>query len=198
MKSSTPMFLVPAFCFALTLACSSLETTPVRESSIPVIENQKYVMAVQTGHRGMDKILYEHCYRQFSETLPIVEAGEYTGIIEVYFSTSGESAFIGTSSTTSSANAYAQGWYSGYSGFGYATAQGSSTTLSASGSFTWQNSTMLVTIKRKDGTRIWSADYKYKGGWELSGWVVNTPDEAARLCAKRMGKFIASAFKKAH
>ncbi len=29
----------------------------------------------------MDKILYEHCYREFSKTLSIVETGDYDGIV---------------------------------------------------------------------------------------------------------------------
>lgn len=45
---------------------------------------------------------------------------------------------------------------------------------------------MLLTIKDHDGNRLWSADYSYKGGWEMSGWSVNTPDEAARLCLRRI------------
>lgn len=45
---------------------------------------------------------------------------------------------------------------------------------------------MIVVLKHGDGGRLWSADYSYKGGWELSGWVVNTPAEAARLVAKRL------------
>ena len=39
----------------------------------------------------------------------------------------------------------------------------------------------VAIVRGADGQRLYSADYKYKGGWELSGWVVNTPEEAARL-----------------
>ncbi len=52
--------------------------------------------------------------------------------------------------------------------------------------FDGQNSTMLAVLRQGDGERLWSGDYSYKGGWELSGWVVNTPEEAARLVAKRL------------
>ncbi len=45
---------------------------------------------------------------------------------------------------------------------------------------------MLAVLRREDGERIWSADYNYKGGWEFSGWTVNTPEEAARLVSKRL------------
>lgn len=59
--------------------------------------------------------------------------------------------------------------------------------IAASGGvFQWQNSTMLIVLRHADGERLWSADYNYKGGWEFSGWVVNTPEEVARLVAKRL------------
>jgi hypothetical protein len=45
---------------------------------------------------------------------------------------------------------------------------------------------MLIVLKRADGERLWSADCNYKGGWELSRWVVNTPEEAGRLVTKRL------------
>ena len=53
---------------------------------------------------------------------------------------------------------------------------------------------MLAVLRRADGERLWSADYNYKGGWEMSGWVVNTPDEAARLVTKRLkARYVADA-----
>ena len=45
---------------------------------------------------------------------------------------------------------------------------------------------MLAVLRQGDGERLWSGDYSYKAGWELSGWVVNAPEEAARLVAKRL------------
>jgi hypothetical protein len=58
--------------------------------------------------------------------------------------------------------------------------------VSTGGEFVWQNSTLLVVVRDKNGRRLYTADYDYKGGWELSGWVVNTPEEAARLCIERV------------
>jgi hypothetical protein len=45
---------------------------------------------------------------------------------------------------------------------------------------------MMIVLKKTDGTRLWTADYNYKGGMEMSGFVVNTPDEAARLVLERL------------
>jgi len=50
----------------------------------------------------------------------------------------------------------------------------------------WQNSTMLMVIKSGDGARLWTGEYTYKGGMELSSFSVNAPAEAAKLVSKRM------------
>jgi hypothetical protein len=107
--------------------------------------------------------------------------------MEITFASSDQSWFAGSSSSMGSDTAYGSGWYNvtGYVG-GTAALSGSSTTISSGGTFTWQNSTMLIVLKKSDGERIWTVDYNYKGGWEISGWVVNTPDEAARLVLKRL------------
>jgi hypothetical protein len=55
---------------------------------------------------------------------------------------------------------------------------------------------MLMALKHADGERLWSADYNYKGGWELSGWVVNTPEEAARLVSRRLKDRFVADFKR--
>jgi hypothetical protein len=33
---------------------------------------------------------------------------------------------------------------------------------------------------------LWTADYEYKGGSDISGFWVNTADGAAKLCLKRL------------
>ena len=50
----------------------------------------------------------------------------------------------------------------------------------------WQNSTMLITLKDANGTRLWTADYEYKGGSDISGFWVNTAEGAAKVCVKRL------------
>ena len=37
---------------------------------------------------------------------------------------------------------------------------------------TWQNSTMLMVIKDSKGKRLWTGEYNYKGGVEMSGFSV--------------------------
>src|SRR6476660_2595306 len=36
----------------------------------------------------------------------------------------------------------------------------------------WQNSTMLVIIRTPDRERLWTGEYNYKGGMEMSGFSV--------------------------
>ena len=134
----------------------------------------------------MDAIVYEMAYEQFSKVMPLREQGPYTAGLEITFVSSTQSAFLGTSSTAVSGSAVSTGWYTG----GNAVA----TTISSGSVFQWQNSTMLGVLRRDSGERLWSADYNYKGGWEMSGWVVNTPEEAARLVSKRLAaKFMQDA-----
>jgi len=49
-----------------------------------------------------------------------------------------------------------------------------------------------MTLKDRNGDRLWTADYNYKGGWEMSGFAVNTADETARLCVRRLKMRMAS------
>jgi hypothetical protein len=186
--------LAALFVFVL-IGCSSVETQKVSLPLSSIQQSEKIQLLVRTGNSVMDKLVYEMAYQQFSDILPLREKEPFTGVMEITFVSSGQSAFIGSSSTIGSATAYGSGWYSrnGYVG-GSAVVSGSSTTISSGGTFTWQNSTMLIVLKKSDGERLWTADYNYKGGWEMSGWVVNTPDEAAHLVLKRLKEKFQSDF----
>ena len=191
----TPLVLT---LLALVLTgCSSVQTQKAGTSLSTLQSSERFQLLVRTGNPVMDKIVYEMAFQQFGDVLPLREQEPFTGVMEITFASSDQSWFVGSSSTVGSATAYGSGWYShsGYIG-GTATITGSSSTVSSGGAFTWQNSTMLIVLKKSDGERIWTADYSYKGGWEPSGWVVNTPDEAARLVIKRLKNKFKNDFKK--
>lgn len=178
---------LPLALLALLLAaCSSVET---QKSGIPLsrIQAERFQVLVRTGYPFMDKLVYELAFQQFGSLIPLKEKEPFSGSLEITFTSSAQSASIGSSTTAGGATAQSSGWYTGtgYVG-GSASAVGSATTVSSGGTFTWQNSTMLIVLKKTDGDRLWTADYSYKGGWELSGFVVNTPEEAARLVLKRL------------
>jgi hypothetical protein len=52
----------------------------------------------------------------------------------------------------------------------------------------WQNSTMLVVIRAPSKERLWTGEYNYKGGMEMSGFKVTTKEEAAKLVVQRISK----------
>jgi hypothetical protein len=172
---------------ACIAGCSSVETQKKNVPLAAIQASERFQLMVRTGNAVMDKLVYEMVFAQFGSVLPLREKEPYTGVMEVTFASADQSWFLGTSGSVGNATASGSGWYSrnGYVG-GTATVTGSSTTVSSGGAFTWQNSTMMMILKNSDGERLWTADYNYKGGWELSGWVVNTPEEAARLVIKRL------------
>jgi hypothetical protein len=183
-----PFFLIIVLLLFLN-ACSSIQTYPNFQDAQMIVKNQSYQVRVRTGNEVMDKLVYEFAYLEFGKYLPIAEQGSFTGTVDIIFSSSSESSFIGSRAAYATTIGYVNGWYTGT---GYVGVTGSASTvsgdISSGGTFTWQNSTMLVILKDSVGKRLWSADYKYKGGWEMSGWSVNTAQEAARLCVHRVAE----------
>jgi len=109
------------------------------------------------------------------------------GKLEITFTSTTDGGLFGSSSTISSADSTSIGWFDGdryWGGTGYAS--GSSSDMPSGSMLSWQNSTMLITLKDVDGTRLWTADYEYKGGSDISGFWVNTAEGAARVCIKRL------------
>ena len=166
-----------------------MKTTRIAENISTVTDNQSYQLLVRSGNPTMDKLIYEFAFLEFSQLVPIVESGSYTGTLEIIFASTAESAFMGSTTGFATYSGYGNSWYTGS---GYLGLSGSATTVgsgvTSGGTLTWQNSTMFAVLKDSDGKRRWTADYKYKGGWEMSSFVVNTADEAARLCIKRLAK----------
>ena len=179
--------LIIAFALLMFSGCSSVQTQKAAVSISTIKSQERFQLMVRTGNPVMDKLLYEMAFQQFGNLIPLREKEPYTGVMEIVFLSSDQSSFIGSSSTIGRVNAYGSGWYTGHGQVGSAvTATGISTSLSTGGVLTWQNSTMLIILKKTDGERLWTADYNYKGGMEMSGFVVNTPDEAARLVLGRL------------
>jgi hypothetical protein len=172
--------------FILT-GCSSVKTYKSPISLGNIKSSERFQLRVRTGDPVMDNLVYEMAFQQFGNDLPLKESEPYTGFMEITFVSSDQSAFVGSSTSLSVINANGQGWYTG-KGLVGSTAKISSmgTSISSGTTLTWQNSTMLIVLKKTDSTRLWMADYNYKGGWEMSGFVVNTPDEAARLVLERL------------
>jgi len=180
------LIFLPLCAALLWSACSTVETSKSTTSLATIREAQRYQLLVRTGDAVLDKLVYEFAFAQFGDVLPLREKEPYTGTMEITFMSSSQSAFLGSSVATGTAQSSGSGWYTSGGYVGGSTVTGTSAAINSGTAFTWQNSSMIMVLKSADGERLWSADYNYKGGWELSGWVVNTPTEAARLVVKRL------------
>jgi hypothetical protein len=177
-------------CFLVLLGgCStvSTQTTPLAPQEA---RHGKFTILVRTGNAGMDKIVHELAVMEFGELLNINENESQlnqSGKMELTFETTSDGGFLGSPTTISPAATTATGWYDGdqyWGGSGYSPKDVSD--IPSGAMLNWQNSTMLITLKDAGGTRLWSADYEYKGGSDISGFWVNTAEGAAKLCVKRL------------
>jgi len=155
--------------------CSTVETA----SSGPPIANadarERIQLKVQTGSDALDARVYELAYGQFSALMPLREAPPYTADLEIIFASAQQNSLGGA---TPKSPTGPRGWYTGGRAAAASASQGPL--------WTWQNSTMSAVLKHADGEQIWSATYRYNGGYELSGFVVHTPEQAARLIVRRL------------
>lgn len=182
---------LPLLFVAVLGGCSSMQSSVTNREHLAGKDQAPFIVRVRTPSPGLAPIVYELAVQEFGKSVDIAEGGPGKGSIEVMFSSHDDSAFFGSSATSTTAQSYGSGWYSGNAAYGSVSSTAQATSISSGTSFTWQNSTMIVVIRDKDGHRLYTADYDYKGGWELSGWVVNTPEEAARLCIQRVRKQMA-------
>jgi hypothetical protein len=179
--------------FLTTLAgCSTMQmySSPERLKEDRALVDQNYQVMVKTGNEFMDKLVYEFACHEFGKILPIKEKEPFTGRIEILFASTSNISSGNSAAAFNTATGTGGGWYTGSSGY----AGGNTATPSAGASissptvFGWHKNTMFLTIKDSRGQRIWSANYNYKGGWELLGWNVNTAQEAAHLCIKEIAR----------
>jgi hypothetical protein len=169
-------------------SCSTVQTTGAGANLAAQLPSEHFQLKVRTGDERMDAAVYETAYQQFSRVMPLREAPPFTGSLEITFASAGQSNFQGHSTPATLNHATLDGWYTG--GRAVNSTPGSGTFLE------WQDSTMVAVLKHNNGAALWTASYGYKGGYELSGYVVNTPAKAARLVAKRLAARFAADAKK--
>lgn len=171
----------------MVAGCSSVQTqrTTIPLSSIQASDH--FQLKVRTGDPLIDELVYEMAYLQFAGGLPIRHEEPFTGSMEITFVGSPQKLFGGTSRTEGNATASGTGWYAGcgYVG-GTAMLTGQGPTANPGWKNAWQNSTMLIVLKRNDGERLWTAHYRYHGKWKLNPFVIDTPEETAWLVIKRL------------
>ena len=164
--------------FSALASCSTVETTGGGETLAAQLPTEHLQLRVRTGDDRMDATVYQAAYRQFSRVMPLREAPPFTGSLEITFASTSQSNFQRSETKEAAGHATTGAWYTGGGALG--------SMLSAGTFLEWQDSTMLAVLRHNDGVQLWSASYDYKGGYELSGFVVNTPEKAARLVAKRL------------
>jgi len=176
-------------CLIILCGCSTV-TTQTAPLAPQQVSQGTYSILVRTGNPSMDKIVYEMADMEFGQLLNINENQaqiDRSGKLEITFQSSSDGGLLSSESSISPADSTATGWYAGdlyWGGTGYS--PGSSTTIASGSMLSWQNSTMVIVLKDAGGARLWTADYEYKGGSDISGFWVNTADEAAKLCVKRL------------
>lgn len=168
--------------------CSTMEVSQDR-SSASDIRRYRYQLGVRTGNQLMDQMVFEQARLHLGKVIEITEEEPRdSGAVEITFASSSQSAFVGSSAAFANTTGYVNGWYTGNAASFSGSASTVATSVTTGSTLTWQNSTMFVTLKNPEGKRLWTTQYNYKGGWEFSGWVVNTPDEASNLCLKRIAE----------
>jgi len=202
---------VPLLLICILTGCSTSSTKRSSSTTMPDVQKDAIQLKVRTGNPLLDRFVYEEAYALFGETIPLRETGEITATMEVLFTGQEQGTFIGSTTVNASSHttvtadsrSYIDGWYTS-SAFGAtvhgttvvkADTSGQAQAVTTGGVLAWMNGNMLVVIKRNDGKRLWNGNYRYKGGWEMSGWTVKTPDEAASLMLKRLHRKLKSDFR---
>jgi hypothetical protein len=179
---------IPLGLLALMIAgCSSVQTQQTTTPLSSIQASDRIQLKVRTGDPLIDELVYEMAYLQFAGGIPIRHEEPFTGSMEITFAGSPQKLFGGTSSTVGNATDSGTGWYAGrgYVG-GTAMLTGQGTPGSHGWENAWQNSTMLIVLKRNDGERLWTAHYRYHGKWKLNPFVIDTPEETAWVVIKRL------------
>lgn len=154
---------------ALTLpaisGCSSMNSSIRSGEHIALKKFAPFEIRVRTPSESLSAIVYELAVQDLGRSLEIADGGPSNGVIEVMFSSHGDSAFFGSSSSSGIAQTSTSGWYTGNTLNASTASIVTATTVNSGTSFTWQNSTMIVVVRDKEGRRLYTADYDYKGGW---------------------------------
>jgi len=165
--------------------CSTSHTYKVHGNLNELTEREGYQLKVKSGNYSIDKAIYAAANKYFGQRIPIKKNGPFGGIINITFS-AGKQTYIGVQPGFETNQNVRECWYSGNGYEGNDKDCKLATEVVSGSLLTWQNALMVIMIKDMDNNVFWSADYTYRGGYELSGFVVNSADKAAELSIKRL------------
>ena len=155
---------------------------PPTPDPLQAMRGERIQLKVATGEPDLDAFVYQAAYDQFSTILPLRETEPFTGVLEISFADRTPRAGkekSGSKGEKSERSAKSEkSWFTG--------GRKASARQTAGSPFDFQNAAMVALLKRTDGERLWGAEYNYVGGWDMSGWVVHTPEQAASTILKRL------------
>lgn len=176
--------LLIAGLIALNLSnCSTISVNKQAADLSSITVNKTYQVRVRSGNLAMDKLIYKTASAAFGKYLRMHGEEPFNTVIDIVFMSKSRKGFAGGASYGYINNVfYGNSWYTGSESFGY---QSMDTEIASGGPFTWQNSTMTVTIRELEGKVLWDAQYNYKGDIynykgdvDLSRLYVSRADEA--------------------
>lgn len=158
--------------------CSTMSINKQAANLSSITVNKTYQVRVRSGNLAMDKLIFKTASAEFGKYLRMHGEEPFNTVIDIVFMSKSKKGFAGAASGYVNNVLYGNSWYTGSEIFGY---QSMDTEIATGGPFTWQNSTMIVTIMELEGKVLWDAQYNYKGDIELSRLYVSTADEAAMI-----------------
>jgi len=166
-------------------SCSTIISSKQAANLSSITVNKTYQVRVRSGNIAIDKLIYKKASAEFGKYLRMHGQGPFNAVIDIVFLSKSEKGFSGAASSYVNNVYYGNSWYTGNETFGY---QSVDREIAPGGPFTWQNSTMTVTIRERDGNELWGCQYNYKGSLELSRLYVSSADEAAMVSLSKIIK----------
>jgi len=182
--------LLIAFVIILNFGnCSTMSVNKQAANLSSITVNKTYQVRVRSGNLAMDKLIYEFASAELGKYLRMDNSEPFNSFIDIEFLSKSKKGFSGITAGYVNNVFYGNSWYTGNETPGLSNVYRSTgTEITPGESFTWQNSTMVVTIQDMESKILWKAHYNYKGGSEFAWLYVNTADEAARISLDRIIK----------
>ena len=177
------------------LSCSTMTVYSNLDQTRYSSAYSNFNMIVKSGDKILNDYINNIAYFEFSKYVPINEQRNQTGILEVIYQSNDDKVKDISKTSYSDTGTYGEVNPNYRGGLDVnkqeTTVKNEQTTVRV---FNFQNSTMFVVMKDLQGNRIWAANYNYKGSTELTGVLVNTPQEAAKLCIEKISKNMGQKF----
>ena len=171
--------------------CSTIISSKQAANLSSITADKTYQVRVRSGNIAIDKLIYKTASAEFGKYLRMQGQEPSNAVVDIVFLSKSEKGFSGAANSYVNNVYYGNSWYTGNETSGY---QSVDREIAPGGPFTWQNSTMTVTIREREGKVLWDCQYNYKGGLELSRVYVSSADEAAMISLSKIIKLFEKDF----